>query len=68
METAIFKIEGMMCGHCEAAVAGAVKKLPGVKEAQADRLKKQAIVHYDPVQVSPQQIKKAIADTGYAVV
>ena len=30
------KIEGMMCGHCEAHVKEALEKIKGVEEATAD--------------------------------
>ena len=30
------KVEGMMCGHCEAHVKEALEKIKGVEEATAD--------------------------------
>lgn len=65
MEKLILKVEGMACGHCEISVQDAVRKLPGIKKAKASKRKKEAIVEYDPALVTPEQIIKAINDTGY---
>ena len=42
--TKVITVEGMMCGMCEAHVAEALRKVPGVSNAKADRNKKQATV------------------------
>ena len=68
MEKLIVRVEGMFCGHCEIAVQNAVRKLSGIQKVKASKRKKQAVVHYNPAQVTPQQIAKAIDATGYQVV
>lgn len=68
MEKLILKVEGMACGHCEIAIQDAVRKLSGIKKAKASKRKKEAVVEYDPDQVTPEQIKQAISNTGYQVV
>ena len=67
MEKANICVEGMSCGHCEAAVADAVRKLPGVEKAKANRKKNDVEVQFDSAQVSLEQIKAAIEETGYDV-
>ena len=62
--TKVITVEGMMCGMCEAHVAEALRKVPGVENAKADRSKKQATVTCGP-EVSDEALLKAIADTGY---
>ena len=42
--TVTLKIDGMMCGHCEAHVADALRKVDGVEKVQASHTKKTAIV------------------------
>lgn len=68
MEKILLTVEGMSCGHCEIAVQNAVRKLPGIKRVKASKRAKEAAVEYDPALVAPEQIKKAISDTGYQVV
>ena len=67
MEKANISVEGMSCGHCEAAVADAVRKLPGVDKAKANRKKSNVEVQFNSAQVSLDQIKATIAETGYDV-
>ncbi|NLG58119.1 MAG: heavy-metal-associated domain-containing protein [Clostridiales bacterium] len=67
MEKLLLPVEGMACGHCEIAVQDAVRKLPGIKKVKASKRKKEAAVEYDPGLTTPEQIKKAINDTGYQV-
>ena len=38
------KVEGMMCGHCEARVKKALEAVPGVESAVADHAKGTAVV------------------------
>lgn len=33
--TAVYKVSGMSCGHCEGAVSGEISQLPGVSSVQA---------------------------------
>lgn len=64
MEQAKIAIEGMSCGHCVAAVKGALGRLDGVqvKEVAIGS----ATVAYDPAAVTPARIAEAVADEGYA--
>ena len=62
--TKVMTVEGMMCGMCEAHVADALRKVPGVEKASASRAKKEARVWCGP-EVSDEALLKAVADTGY---
>ncbi|WP_338908021.1 heavy-metal-associated domain-containing protein [Streptomyces nigra] len=33
--TAVYKVSGMSCGHCEGAVSGEISELPGVSSVKA---------------------------------
>lgn len=61
----IIKIEGMMCGHCKAAVEKALGAIEGVT-AVADLENKQAVINHAE-NVSIDTLKKAIIDAGYEV-
>ena len=64
MEQATIAIEGMSCGHCVAAVKGALEGLDGVdvREVKVGS----ATVAYDPDVVSPQKLAQAVEVEGYA--
>ena len=59
------KIEGMMCGMCEAHICDAIRKVfPFAKKVEASRRKKEAsFLTEDPVDAI--QLKAAIDETGY---
>ena len=42
--TKTLKIDGMMCGHCEAHVTKALMAIDGVTKVEASHEKKQAVV------------------------
>ncbi len=59
------KIEGMMCGMCEAHICDAIRKaLPGAKKVTASRAKKEASFLSEEV-VDEAALKAAIDATGY---
>lgn len=66
MENVTLKVEGMSCGHCVAAVEGALNKL-GVSSAKVNLEAKSVAVEYDPSKVTVEAIKEAIEDQGYDV-
>lgn len=63
----IFKVEGMMCGHCEAHVKKALEALSGVESAVASHEKGTVVIKLSG-DVSDSLIKKTIEDEGYKVV
>ena len=64
--TKTIKIEGMMCGHCEATVKKALEALPQVDEAQVSHEKGTAVVTLNG-EVSDDVLKKAVEDQDYKV-
>lgn len=61
------KIEGMMCGHCEASVRKALEAVPGVSEAAVSHEKGTAVVTLN-TEVSDETLKKAVEDQDYKVI
>lgn len=66
MESVTYKVMGMSCGHCKAAVEGELDKLPGVA-SDADPDRGIVKVTYDEGRVSEGQLKDAIKEAGYTV-
>ena len=60
------KIEGMMCGHCEARVKKCLEALPGVEEAVVSHEAGTAVVTLS-ADVSDEALKKAVEDQDYQV-
>ena len=61
------KIEGMMCGHCEATVKKALEALDGVDHAEVSHEQDQAVVTLKE-DVANDVLKKAVEDKDYNVV
>ena len=61
------KIEGMMCGHCEATVKKALEALPQVEAAKVDHTAGTAVVTLKD-DVEDEVLKKAVEDKDYKVV
>ena len=61
------KIEGMMCGHCEAAVKKALESLEGVEAAEVSHETGTAIVTLTG-DVSDEVLTKAVEDKDYKVI
>ena len=60
------KIEGMMCGHCEARVKKTLEALPGVEQAAVSHQAGTAVVTLKSP-VADEVLKKAVEDQGYTV-
>ncbi len=59
------KIEGMMCGMCEAHICDAIRRaVPGAKKVSASRGKKEAVFLTDR-EVDASLLEAAINETGY---
>ncbi|MCM1203625.1 MAG: cation transporter [Bacteroidales bacterium] len=61
------KIEGMMCGHCEAAVKKALEELDGVTQAEVSHEAGTAVVKLC-ADIANDVLKKAVEDKDYTVV
>lgn len=67
MNKITIKIDGMMCGMCEAHVCDMIrKKVPSAKKVKASRISKEA-TFLTGSNVDEEELKKSIADTGYTV-
>jgi copper ion binding protein len=62
-----FKVPGMSCAHCKAAVEGELNRLSGVEHSNADVEKGTVEIAYDESQVSTEQLIEAIEEAGYTV-
>jgi len=58
-------VEGMSCVTCEIPIEANLQKLPGVRSAKASSAHGTVTVHYDPLQVTAQQMAEAISAAGY---
>ena len=66
MTETIVKIDGMMCGMCEAHVNDAIRKAFPVKKVSSSHAKGEAVILSEqPIDESA--LRAAIADTGYEV-
>lgn len=63
--TDTFVITGMTCGGCEVGVEIALRRLDGVRSAEASYDDGTATVSYDAERVTPDQIVAAIEKLGY---
>ena len=64
--TKTIKIEGMMCGHCEATVKKALEALPEVASAEVSHEKGTAVLTLT-AEVSDDVLKKTVEDKDYTV-
>ena len=60
------RIEGMMCGHCEATVKKTLEAIAGVKQAVVSHESGTAVVTLE-TEVDPAVLKKAVEDQEYTV-
>lgn len=67
--TKTLKIEGMMCGHCEAHVKKAIEAMEGVEAAEVSHEKGTAVVHIiGGAVITDEALKKAVEEEGYNVI
>ncbi|MGN1333752.1 MAG: heavy metal translocating P-type ATPase [Anaerovoracaceae bacterium] len=67
--TKTLKIEGMMCGNCEAHVKKAIEALEGVDSADVSHEKGTAVVHIiGGAVITDEALRKAVEEEGYTVI
>lgn len=59
-----FKVEDMSCGHCVAAIKGALEKVPGVTDVDTS-LEKKTVTVKSQEDLSPDAAMTAIRGAGY---
>ncbi len=62
-----FKVEGMSCGHCKAAVEKELEGLHGVERSNADLERGTVEVAYDEELVTLGDIRGAVEEAGYTL-
>lgn len=65
--TRTLKVDGMMCGHCEAHVKKALESVSGVAEATADHDSGTVTVKLT-ADVADDALAKAVSDAGYTLI
>jgi copper chaperone CopZ len=58
-------VSGMHCDHCASRVKAALAQVPGVKAADADLTRKQAVVDVEKGKVDTAQLVQAIDALGF---
>jgi copper chaperone CopZ len=56
LNTTTIQVQGMSCGSCAAAVTHVLKQVEGVREVHVSYEKGEAVVSYDPAQITPAAI------------
>jgi Cu+-exporting ATPase len=64
-EQCVLDVAGMTCASCVSHVSKAAATLPGVRKAEVNLARGRAVVEFDPAQVAPEQIARAISEAGY---
>ncbi|MFV2054819.1 MAG: heavy-metal-associated domain-containing protein [Thiohalomonadales bacterium] len=67
MQNERLKITGMCCDGCTIKVTEALQALPGVSDIKVSLEAGEAALRYDERQTSPEQLKAAVNDAGYAL-
>ncbi len=65
--TTVFQVPAISCGHCKAALEGALQPAEGVERAEVDIGGKTLTVSYAPDVVGPARLIEAIEGQGYDV-
>lgn len=60
-------VTGMTCANCAMNVEGALKKLPGILDANVSFASEQASLSYDPEKAGINDLVSSIHDAGYGV-
>jgi len=60
-------VQGMTCASCVSHVGRALKKVPGVEEAQVNLATEKATVRYQDGAASLRSMVDAVSDAGYQV-
>lgn len=66
-ETTVLSVPEISCGHCKAAIEGALSGVDGVDAAEVDITAKTVRVAHDPARADRAALVAAIEDQGYEV-
>ena len=62
----VLKIEGMMCGHCEAHMNDTIRNNFSVQNVESSHSKKECVIVAQ--ELDEEKLRKAVADTGYELI
>ena len=65
LEKVTIPVSGMTCAACSSRVQRTLGKTPGVGDANVNLMLHNAVVHFDPSAISPEEIVERIRETGY---
>ncbi|CAH0118548.1 Copper-exporting P-type ATPase [Paenibacillus sp. CECT 9249] len=68
METKDFRIRGMTCAACSAAIERGLNDLPGVQQTNVNAMLESARVEYDPAELSVFDIIEKVEELGYEAI
>ncbi|WP_030669892.1 heavy-metal-associated domain-containing protein [Streptomyces cellulosae] len=65
--TAVYKVSGMSCGHCEGAVSGEISEIAGVNSVQAVASTGEVTV-VSAAPLDEEAVRAAVDEAGYELV
>ncbi|MFI9616360.1 heavy-metal-associated domain-containing protein [Streptomyces sp. NPDC052023] len=65
--TAVYKVSGMSCGHCEGAVSGEIAQLPGVNSVKAVAASGEVTV-VSAAALDEEAVRAAVDEAGFELV
>ncbi|MEJ8669406.1 cation transporter [Streptomyces sp. MS1.AVA.1] len=65
--TAVYKVSGMSCGHCEGAVSGELSELPGVSSVKAVASTGEVTV-VSAAPLEEEAVRAAVDEAGFELV
>ncbi|MCW1930576.1 MAG: heavy metal translocating P-type ATPase [Candidatus Kerfeldbacteria bacterium] len=66
--TSTYPVKGMHCASCSYTIQKALKKIPGVQEAEVNYGTETAKVTFDEQSANPEQFASTVKDLGYTLV
>ena len=63
--TVTIPVDGMICQVCAGRVKSTLRTVHGVENAEISLEKRSAVIRYEPGQVGPDQLTRAINELGY---
>jgi copper chaperone CopZ len=65
--TAVYKVSGMSCGHCEGAISAEISQLPGVTSVKAVAADGEVTV-VSTAPLDEEAVRAAVDEAGYELV
>ncbi|MFD3731179.1 heavy-metal-associated domain-containing protein [Streptomyces sp. NPDC058632] len=65
--TAVYKVSGMSCGHCEGAVSGEISEIPGVASVKAVAATGEVTV-VSAAPLDEEAVRAAVDEAGFELV